>query len=228
MSTRGAIARVIIRRNKTQKNKTQKNGTMGFKGVYHHWDSYPSGLGATLYDLRNGHFKKNTKEMLKYLINDCPQGWSTINNSDFSLPPATKTNHVMSICKECKEPNWKHYAQYYNKSNEEWVKAGEPICPNRIDGSYLVTDHVPVEEEKPKGPECFKEGEIFKITEKNASGCGCEYVYAFKGDTMYILSSYRKNGIKMIGMFGCGDTDATWKVIAEIDLNKPAPDWDKI
>lgn len=30
----------------------------------------------------------------------------------------------------------------------------------------------------------------------------------------------------MIGMFGCGDPDAKWKVIGEIDLDNPnEPDW---
>ena len=63
MGTRGAIARL-----------TDK----GFEGRYHHWDSYPSGLGETLFQLYNGHFKKDLKVMLKTLIDDHPAGWSTI------------------------------------------------------------------------------------------------------------------------------------------------------
>jgi len=53
MATRGVIAR-----------KTED----GFEGRYHHFDSYPTGLGETLFDLYNGHFKKDLTAMLKYLI----------------------------------------------------------------------------------------------------------------------------------------------------------------
>jgi hypothetical protein len=65
MSTRGVIAR--------------KTGS-GFRGVYHHWDSYPSGLGKMLFELRNKKFKGDTQKMLKFLIDEHPNGWSTISN----------------------------------------------------------------------------------------------------------------------------------------------------
>ena len=42
MSTREVIAR-------------QKGDV--FEGRYHHWDSYPSGLGKALWELANGTFK---------------------------------------------------------------------------------------------------------------------------------------------------------------------------
>lgn len=71
MSTRSVIAR--------------KTAT-GFKGSYHHWDGYPSGLGATLFALYNGHFHKDLPAMLKVLIDE-HKGWSTINNADFNLEP---------------------------------------------------------------------------------------------------------------------------------------------
>jgi hypothetical protein len=58
-----------------------------FAGRYHHWDGYPDGLGKTLYELYNGHFKRDLKAMLKYLIDDHPAGWSTINGADFTQPP---------------------------------------------------------------------------------------------------------------------------------------------
>lgn len=72
MSTRSVIAR-----------KTQS----GFSGVYHHWDGYPTALGATLFALFNGHFKRDLPAMLKYLIDEHPAGWSTINGADFSKEP---------------------------------------------------------------------------------------------------------------------------------------------
>lgn len=81
--------------------------------------------------------------------------------------------------------------------------------------------------------ECFchgrnPEGENF-LTDKTASGCGCEYAYVFckqdGKDTMLILSSYTKAGGKMIGMFGMGDENATWKCIGSVDLCSGDVDW---
>ncbi len=75
MSTRGCIARLIDR----------ERGQ--FKGVFHHWDSYPSGLGKTLFDLRRTRFGGSTKDMLKVLIDDHPAGWENINGVDWNLKP---------------------------------------------------------------------------------------------------------------------------------------------
>lgn len=72
MGTRGVIAR---------------RTNQGFTGRYHHWDSYPHGLGATLFTARNRHFKRDTQAMLKYLLDDHPAGWSTINRGDFAERP---------------------------------------------------------------------------------------------------------------------------------------------
>jgi hypothetical protein len=73
MSTRGAIVRFT--------------GDNTFTGVYHHWDSYPDGLGKTLFNLRRNFFHNDTEAMLKVLIDEHPAGWSTINNKDFNLEP---------------------------------------------------------------------------------------------------------------------------------------------
>ena len=61
MSTRSCIAR--------------RKGD-GFEGVYHHWDGYPTGLGATLWGLAQ---EKDSGLLLEELINKHPAGWSTIN-----------------------------------------------------------------------------------------------------------------------------------------------------
>ena len=75
MSTRGAIVRFT-------------NGeTTEFAGRYHHWDSPPPHLGATLWGLYHGHFGKDLRRMLEVLIDEHPAGWSTINGGDFSLTP---------------------------------------------------------------------------------------------------------------------------------------------
>ena len=76
MSTRGCVGRL-----------TSKPGEpLKWKGRYIHFDAYPSGLGARLYELRNGHFKGDTKAMLKVLLDDHKAGWSTIDG-DFNNEP---------------------------------------------------------------------------------------------------------------------------------------------
>lgn len=76
MATRGCIAR-----------KTAS----GIEARYHHWDSYPSGLGAALFHLYQGHFQRDIEAMLSVLIDQHPAGWSTINDRDFSLTPGFST-----------------------------------------------------------------------------------------------------------------------------------------
>jgi hypothetical protein len=163
MSTRGAIVRMTSEQT--------------FKGAYHHWDGYPTGLGKTLFGIYNGHFKKDLKSMLDYLIDQHTAGWSTINDVDFTIKPG-------------------------------FGSKGGPVCYCHGDRHEL--------------------GSV--ITEKNASGIGCEYVYAFTPEShhMMILSSYCENGDKMIGAFGMGDEKANWKQIAYIDLQSIEPDWTKI
>jgi hypothetical protein len=76
-----------------------------------------------------------------------------------------------------------------------------------------------------QAPQCYCHGdrseEGMDLTEENASGVGCEYVYAFGKengkDIMLVLSSYVGDR-KMIGMFGCGNPNAEWKVIGKIEL----------
>lgn len=160
MSTRSAIARC---------NKTFAT-TGGFKGVYHHWDGYPDGLGQTLFLAYKGEtgtpdldqFKGDLEGLLKYLIDEHPAGWSSIQANPCQAYPA---------------------------------------------------EHRDV-----------------KITQKNASGSGCEWVYAFdvKKKQMYVLSSVNEDGSKMIGMFGFGNEDAEWKPVGCVDLEGDEPDWDEI
>jgi len=144
----------------------------GFKGVYHHWDGYPSGLGAELFRLYRSRFKKDLTAMMQELIKKHPAGWSSIFNE------------------EC----------YCHKNGNSSEKA-------------------------------------LAVTEKNASGSGCEYAYILEegpdGDQMVILSSYcnpksKYAGQKMIGAFGCGDDKGIWKPIATVLLNGKEPKWENI
>mgnify|MGYP001570175449 FL=1 len=169
MSTRGAIVRFT-------------NGeTTEFAGRYHHWDSPPPHLGATLWGLYHGHFAKDLRRMLEVLIDEHPAGWSTINGGDFSLSPGFDKG----LKREDRRP--KCYC-HGDRSEEAWL-----------------------------------------VTHENAAKSGCEYVYGFdEGPTLVILSSYHADGHKMIGMFGTGDPEATWKEIGRVPLEGPEPDWDRI
>jgi len=154
MSTRGVIAR--------------RNGD-GFVGRYHHWDSYPSGLGKTLFEWAR---LMPLDQMLKLLLDEHPAGWSTIVGTDPKLDPG--------------------FIELDNKS-----------APNR--------------------PRCYCHGDRSEPQD-------CEYAYVFDEEkrTMAILSSYCRNGDKMIGMFGMGDPEAVWRPVATIDLDGAEPDWEEL
>lgn len=111
--------------------------------------------------------------MLRALIDDHPEGWSTIIGADWSKSP----DHG--------GPGPRNF----NRSQDDASPA---------------------------------------ITQDNASGCGCEWAYAFDEPrlVLYILSSYHGDGTKAIGMFGMGDPAATWRVAGTIDLSKDMTDTD--
>jgi hypothetical protein len=70
MATRGVIARSY--------------DSLTWRGRYHHYDSYPTGLGVALQDCLR-YFNGDIEKMLEYLIDRHPAGWSTIVGADFSL-----------------------------------------------------------------------------------------------------------------------------------------------
>lgn len=214
MSTRGVIAR--------------KDGD-GFTGRYHHWDSYPSGLGRTLYQWAH---QMPRDRMLHLLLDEHPAGWSTIVGTDPSLTPGfVDVSDPNRRCRICGMAVWEHYRQYYGKD-------GRPPLPERFvhvpKTTYLLTDHTPEQEVFPtdKRPICYCHGDRHEsqddiLTHQNAASGGCEYAYVFddSGRTMTILSSFHTDGYKMIGMFGMGDPKAVWRQIAVVDLDGPEPDW---
>ncbi len=171
MSTRGCIARL------------QRRSPLEFKGVYHHWDSYPSGLGRALFRIRRRDFKNDTNAMLNVLIDQHAAGWSTIVGRNFTLTPGFRTM--------------------------------------RQSGAAAVNEN--------ERPECYCHGargeDGWTVTHGNAAGSGIEYAYVFDGSRMLIVESFCSDGVKMVGMFGMGDPEAAWSVIAEVDLDGPEPDW---
>ena len=77
MGTRGIIARPATKHR--------------FEGRYHHWDSYPLGLGKALWDAYHGPFAGDLGQMVHVLIDEHPGGWSTIVDADWSKEPGFET-----------------------------------------------------------------------------------------------------------------------------------------
>jgi hypothetical protein len=69
MSTRAVIARV--------------KGD-GWEGRYHHFDGYPTGLGARLYAVVG---QLGVKRALELLVDEHPVGWSSIHDCDITAQP---------------------------------------------------------------------------------------------------------------------------------------------
>jgi hypothetical protein len=136
---------------------------------------------------------------------------------------------------------WHLYRNRYNKNLDAMLK--ELIDDHPAGWSTLVgadwSKKIGYKEKRElanNAPACYCHGDRNEkaqvINEKNASRCGCEWVYAFtrekNKDYMLILCSFTPTGNKMIGMFGFGDPDATWKTIAKTDLSKKEPNWRKL
>lgn len=101
-----------------------------------------------------------------------------------------------------------------------------------VNGNLVRLKAVNGKNHSEEAPQCYCHGgrqeKSWRVTEGNAAGSGVEYVYAFEGPRMLILGSFRRDGGKMIGMFGCGDADATWEMIADVDLDGAEPDWEAL
>ncbi|MFH1141301.1 MAG: hypothetical protein V1724_06525 [Chloroflexota bacterium] len=82
MSTRGVIARA--------------KGD-GWEGVYHHWDSYPTGLGKRLWTALHQEFHGNVEAFLSYVVDTHRAGWS-------SFPDHSYTDTDMVITDRTVEP----------------------------------------------------------------------------------------------------------------------------
>lgn len=218
MSTRSAIAR-------PDAGFAQ---TGDFTGRYHHWDGYPQGLGKTLYRTLNQKnllgksiakatktsAKRNAVEfreaVLHHLLDEHTGGFSSINGVHFTTPDPKNPKK----CKHCwrdippkDEPHDK-YGLYCNGH-------GKVECHCHPESAFA-------DGRKPERD--------WTITHKNASECGCEWVYVVdaKAGKMYVLSSVNEDGSKMIGMFGFGNPDAKWQPVAVVDLDAPEPDWKRV
>jgi len=160
MGTRGVIAR-----------KTDK----GFTGVYHHWDSYPDGLGQTLFNLYNEQFKHDLKAMLKTLIDDHPAGWSTINGKDFSLEPGWVDTISSKVVVESLKPQcYCHGVRHeegcvFDETNAsgsgcEWAYVFDEIAKTMEVYASIISEETATNLNLPKGTKMI-----------GAFGCGDEH-----------------------------------------------------
>ena len=76
-----------------------------WRGTYHHWDGYPTGLGQALWRLYHEHYDGLLAAMLEMLIDAHPHGWSTIVDADWS-----------------QRPTW-------IENTSEWYQTGRPLPP---------------------------------------------------------------------------------------------------
>ena len=224
MSTRAAVAVWTSR------------STREWAGRYHHWDGYPSGLGATLFSLVRGKAIGDLEATLRVLIEKHPAGWSTINGADWQKPPGYEDDGTV-CCKKCGRCNWEHYAQHYNtperqKQLEEILAALAPAKAERIrkKEEFLLWHPFEYDFERQKRPACYCHGdrheEPWELTQGTAAECGVEWAYVFDvvSRTMTVLEAVA-DGRHSVGMFGCGNPEAAWRERAEVFLNNPEPDW---
>lgn len=188
MSTRGAIARMthVL--------------PLHWAGRYHHWDSYPTGLGKELWELFHGHFERDLDRMLRVLINEHPAGWSTITGADFRLTPGwgeAPNDDVTSVENPGCRPNCYCHGE---RSEEAWLVTDDNASGSGVEWAYVFTSVLALDDGQEEEHLC----------------------------TMLVLSSYFASGEKMIGMFGMGDPKAHWRIAAVIDLQGSEPDWERI
>lgn len=215
----------------------------GFRGRYHHWDGYPSGLGHQLWDLYHGHFAGDVEAMTTYLITDEPVGWSTINGADFDQPKGWHDAHdPQSPCALCPEPMWRHYAQYYPSGGEGPMVNGARRVGLLKPDEVLQLDHGHEAIEVATGPQSYScRGETSSEPDgqwihSDGDDGGTEWAYVLGARSLFIFE--RRFGMPQddqghgVGMFGLGASDTDeggyWAPVAELPWEKDEPDWEKL
>lgn len=99
-----------------------------WRGRYHHWDSYPTALGKTLWDLYHVQFEKDLRKMLR-ILTEQHSSWSTINGKDFKWRPQERPEGVRKEVVEAFNANPPechcHGTRGEGFDKDEWVKSGE-------------------------------------------------------------------------------------------------------
>lgn len=216
----------------------------GFRGRYHHWDGCPTGLGSTLWDLYHGHFAQDTEAMRKYLVEDEPVGWSTINSANFALPKAwNDSQDPDSLCAKCEAPMWRHYAQYYPEGS-----ASDPMVNGKRRAGLIAPEqvmqlgHSHEAQQTINGPQsCSARGETSDSPDGNwtysdGDDCGAEWAYVITPRTLFVFE--RRYGLPHddqghgTGMFGMGasntESGGYWAPAADLQWTDNEPDWEAL
>lgn len=196
----------------------------GFEGRYHHYDGYPSGVGAQLWELYHGRYAGDVGAMVAELIEAHPAGWSTINGADWSLEPGF-VDRLNGPCAVCGLGPDGHYRQYLPHDDpRRAVPAG---------GSYLFADHAPVDIPDNR-PQCYCHGaraedeQMIRSTEDDG---GTEWAYVLSPGGMLVCERrWGDDGshmVGMVGMFGAGGgaDQATWLPLNLFPWDGEEPDW---
>ncbi len=187
-----------------------------FFGRYVHHDGYVTGVGKALYELYNGHFKKDMQVMLKVLLDDHPAGWSAIAFCDFKLKPGyVETMHAY--------PNWKKlgYGSWIDFHNHE------AAYEQAMDRYRKSADY--------RRPKCYCHGsrheEADDRCEDELSHADTEYAYVLAetddGVVMYCCKPLKdfERWLEPVRIFR---TFGVWGVFASVALDGPEPDWKRI
>lgn len=110
----------------------------GFRGRYHHFDGYPSGLGVALVGTLAEQFGGDLEAMVTRLIDEEHVGWSNIIGHDLSMPSCWHdSSDPAALCASCTLPMWRHYAQYYPEGT-----ADDPVVNGRRRAGLIHPEQV--------------------------------------------------------------------------------------
>lgn len=191
MGTRGVIA--------------EKYG-QSWRGRYHHWDSYPTGLGKSLWHVIPGVFGGNVELALDFLLRK-HSAWSTINGADWTKPPGYTEDQK---CRKCGgEYSFDHEKTAGHKF--EYPKASD------------------------FGPKCYchgsrnEKGETYLRPEDDA-GAEWAYVLDKKEETLTVLRHiWKKEGTQYVGIGGLSASEPlSWEECGTFKLDGPEPDWSRV
>lgn len=195
MATRGLIAR--------------KTAT-GLQGRYHHWDSYPSGLGQTLYTLYHGHFQGDLEKMLAVLIDEHEAGWSNINDADFSLTPGFATFLFQESYPEPIAPG--------GQSDEEYMTAmaAYHVAVDAYWNRHAEALQAFDTSEAARRPQCYCHGERHEKPQLFAS---LREATEWRAQYAYVIDEVNRR------MHVWEYDNKRWRELAQVALDEPAPDW---
>lgn len=135
MSTRGCIARPA---------------GDGWEGRYHHYDSYPTGLGKSLWSYYHEYFKRDVTAMQRYFIDEHPAGWSSVTDCDLSRTPGfcERPTSILTDRDKWDDEQKTPHCYCHGDRHEE---AGEPItctgdCGESCDPLFIEWAYVLAEQ----------------------------------------------------------------------------------